>query len=103
MPREVTAFSNSTVRLLRSLRDKKARRTEKLFLAEGLRILAEARECGRLPQIIAFADEGARHPLAKAIIAEAEAAGADAIRTSEDILTKMSGKDNPPLLIGAFA
>ena len=39
MPRQVTAFSNSTVKLLRSLRDKKARRAEGLFLAEGLRIL----------------------------------------------------------------
>lgn len=103
MPREVTAFSNATVKLLRSLRDKKARRAEGLFLAEGLRILAEARECGRLPRIIAFADEGARHPLAQAIIAETEAAGGDAIRTSADILTKMSGKDNAPLLLGAFA
>ena len=102
MPREVTAFSNSTVKLLRALRDKKARRSENMFLAEGLRILAEARDCGRLPKIIAFADEGARHPLAQQIIAETEAAGGDAIRTSEDILTKMSGKDNAPLLLGAF-
>ena len=70
MPREVTAFSNSTVKLLRALRDKKARRAEGLFLAEGLRILEEAREAGRLPEIIAFADEGARHPLAQKIIAE---------------------------------
>jgi TrmH family RNA methyltransferase len=102
MPREVTAFSNSTVKLLRALRDKKARRAENMFLAEGLRILAEARDCGRLPKIIAFADEGARHPLAQQIIAETEAAGGDAIRTSENILTKMSGKDNAPLLVGAF-
>ena len=46
MPRQVTAFSNSTVKLLRSLRDKKARRSEGLFLAEGLRILTEARDSG---------------------------------------------------------
>ena len=102
MPREVTAFSNATVKLLRALRDKKARRAERMFLAEGLRILAEARDSGRLPRILAFADEGARHPLAQAIIAETEAAGGDAIRTSADILTKMSGKDNAPLLVGAF-
>lgn len=102
MPREITAFSNSTVKLLRALRDKKARRAEGLFLAEGLRILEEAREAGRLPEIIAFADEGARHPLARQIIAETEAAGGDAIRTTDDILTKMSGKDNAPLVIGAF-
>ena len=60
MPREVTAFSNATVKLLRSLRDKKARRAEGLFLAEGLRILTEARDSGRLPEIVAFSAEGAR-------------------------------------------
>ena len=102
MPREVTAFSNTTVKRLRSLRDKKARRSEGLFLAEGLRIMAEARDSGLLPEVIAFADEGARHPLAAAIVADAEAAGAEAIHVSPDILTKMSGKDNAPLLIGAY-
>ena len=64
MVRQVSAFSNSTVKLLRSLRDKKVRRSEGLFLAEGLRILAEARDSGRLPEIIAFSAEGASHPLA---------------------------------------
>jgi RNA methyltransferase, TrmH family len=102
MPREVTAFSNSTVKLLRSLRDKKARRAEGLFLAEGLRILAEARDSGRLPEIVAFSPEGAKHPLAAEIIAATEAAGGDAIETSADILSKMSGKDNPQMLIGAY-
>jgi len=102
MPREVTAFSNATVKRLRSLRDKKARRAEGMFLAEGLRIIAEARDSGRLPEIIAFSAEGAKHPLAAEIIAEAEAAGADAIETTPDILSKMSGKDNPQLLLGAY-
>jgi RNA methyltransferase, TrmH family len=103
MPREVTAFSNPTVKRLRSLRDKKGRRAERLFLAEGLRILAEARDSGRLPEIVAFSAEGSRHPLAAAIIAEAEAAGAEAIETTPEILSKMSGKDNPQMLLGAFA
>lgn len=102
MPREVTAFSNATVKLLRSLRDKKARRAEGMFLAEGLRIIAEARDCGQLPKIVAFSQDGARHPLAQTIIAEMEAAGGDAILTSADIRTKMSGKDNPQMLLGAF-
>ena len=102
MPRQITAFSNSTVKLLRSLRDKKARRTEGLFLAEGLRILTEARDSGRLPEIIAFSPEGAKHPLATEIIAATEAAGGDAIETTPDILSKMSGKDNPQMLLGAY-
>jgi TrmH family RNA methyltransferase len=90
------------VKLLRSLCDKKARRAEGLFLAEGLRILAEARDSGRLPEIVAFSAEGARHPLAAEIIAATEAAGGDAIETSADILSKMSGKDNPQLLLAAY-
>jgi TrmH family RNA methyltransferase len=102
MPREITAFSNPTVKLLRSLRDKKPRREHRLFLAEGLRIIAEARDSGRLPEIIAFSPEGARHPLAAEIIAATEMAGGDAIETTPDILSKMSGKDNPQMLVGAY-
>jgi RNA methyltransferase, TrmH family len=102
MPRQVTAFSNPTVKRLRSLRDKKSRREEGMFLAEGLRILTEARDSGRLPEIVAFSPEGAKHPLAAEIIAATEAAGGDAIETTPDILSKMSGKDNPQMLLGVY-
>src|SRR3569832_693395 len=102
MPRQVTAFSNATVKRLRSLRDKKHRRSEGLLLAEGLRIIAEARDSGRLPEIVAFSTEGAKHPLAAEIIAATEDAGGAAIETSPDILSKMSGKDNPQMLLGAY-
>jgi TrmH family RNA methyltransferase len=102
MPRQITAFSNPTVKRLRSLRDKKARRAEGLFLAEGLRIITEARDSGRLPEIVAFSAEGAKHPLAAEIIAATEAGGGDAIETTPDILSKMSGKDNPQMLLGAY-
>jgi TrmH family RNA methyltransferase len=102
MPRQVTAFSNTTVKRLRSLRDKKHRRSEGLFLAEGLRIIAEARDSGRLPEIIAFSPDGAKHKLAAEIIAATEAAGGEAIETTPDILSKMSGKDNPQMLLGAY-
>ena len=102
MPRLVTAFSNATVKRLRSLRDKKARREEGLFLAEGLRIITEARDSGRLPEIIAFSAEGAKHKLAAEIIAATEAKGGEAIETDPDILSKMSGKDNPQMLVAAY-
>jgi TrmH family RNA methyltransferase len=102
MPRQITSFSNETVKRLRSLRDKKARKAEGLFLAEGLRILAEARDSGQLPEIIAYSAAGGVHPLAAEIIAAAEAQGADVIETSADILSKMSGKDNPQAILGAY-
>jgi TrmH family RNA methyltransferase len=102
MPRLVTAFSNETVKRLRSLRDKKARREEGLFLAEGLRIITEARDSGRLPEIVMFSAEGAKHPLAAEIIEATESAGGEAIETTADILSKASGKDNPQMLVAAY-
>jgi len=102
MPRQITSFSNETVKRLKSLREKKARREEGLFLAEGLRILAEARDSGMLPEIIAYSSAAGVHPLASEIIEATEARGGDVIETTPDILAKMSGKDNPQMLLGAY-
>ena len=102
MPRQVTAISNETVKRLRSLRDKKGRGEEGLFLAEGLRILTEAREAGRLPIYLFFARDSASHPLVRALVADVEAAGGEAIETVPDILSKLSGKDNPQAVVGVF-
>jgi TrmH family RNA methyltransferase len=100
MPREVTSFSNPLVKHARGLREKKHRRAEGLFLAEGLRILTEAREAGVLPERIFFADGS--HPLVRALVEAVEAAGGDAVVTREDILHKISGKENPQAVIGLF-
>ena len=100
MPRQITAFSNPLVKQARGLRDKKNRRAEGLFLAEGLRILTEAREGGILPERLFFSD--ASHPLLAALIAETEAAGGEAIETGADILHKISGKDNPQAVLGIY-
>ena len=94
MPRQITAFSNPLVKQVRGLRDKKNRRREGLFMAEGLRILTEAREAGFLPQIL-FYEAGERHPLLDALIEATEGAGGDTVETNDDILEKLSGKDNP--------
>jgi TrmH family RNA methyltransferase len=102
MPREITGFSNPLVKRVRSLRDKKHRKREGLFLAEGLRILTEARDQGVLPEML-FLAQGARpHELGAALIAEVEAAGGDVIATSPDILSKISGKDNAQAMVGVY-
>ena len=102
MPREITAYSNPLVKRVRLLRDKKHRRDEGLFLAEGLRILAEAQDAGHLPLYLFFASGGAGHPIAQRLIAAVEAAGGEAIETSRDILHKLSGKDNPQTMLGVY-
>ena len=102
MPYQITAFSNPRVKAAQGLRDKRHRRESGRFLAEGLRVLTEAREAGRLPVEFWFAAASAGHPLVRALIAEVEAAGGAAIETVPAILTKLSGKDNPQAVVGVF-
>ena len=102
MPRQITAYSNPLLKQVRDLRDKRHRRESGRFLAEGLRILTEAREAGRLPALIFYAAASAAHPLVRTLVDEVEAAGGEAIETTPDILSKLSGKDNPQAVVGVF-
>jgi TrmH family RNA methyltransferase len=103
MPRTITGFSNPTVKLLRGLRDKKHRKREGRFLAEGLRLLTDARESGRLPEMLVMGDARDEHPLLSALVAEVEAAGGEIVETNAEILSKITGKDNPQAVLGVFA
>jgi TrmH family RNA methyltransferase len=102
MPREITGFSNPLIKRVRGLREKKLRKREELFLAEGLRILTEARERSILPEMVFLATGARPHPLAQALIDDVEAAGGDVILTSPDILGKISGKENAQAIVGVY-
>ncbi|NCP18439.1 MAG: RNA methyltransferase [Erythrobacter sp.] len=104
MPRrEITSYSNPTVKALRGLRDKKHRQREGRFLAEGLRLLTDARASGRVPQVLVMSQRRDAHPLLDALERAVEDAGGDVIETTPDILSKITGKDNPQAVAGAFA
>lgn len=102
LPRTISGYSNPLVKRVRSLRDKKFRRQEGLFLAEGLRILTEARDAGALPEMLWMSDASAPHPLAAELATATEAAGGEVLLTSPDILAKISGKDNPQAVVGVY-
>jgi TrmH family RNA methyltransferase len=101
--RQITGFSNPTVKFLRSLREKKHRKAAGKFLAEGLRLLTDARESGHLPEVLVMAEERDSHPLLAALEADVLAAGGEVIETSAEILGKITGKDNPQAVAGVFA
>ena len=101
--REITGFSNPTVKALRALREKKHRKAAGKFLAEGLRLLTDARECGHIPDTLVLAKGREPHPLLAELEAAVDAAGGEVIETSPDILSKITGKDNPQAVAGVFA
>jgi TrmH family RNA methyltransferase len=101
--RTISGFSNPTVKALRAMRDKKHRKREGRFLAEGLRLLTDARECGRLPETLVMAAARDPHPLLDALETDVAAAGGEVIETTPDILSKITGKDNPQAVLGVYA
>jgi len=101
--RTITGFSNPLVKYLRSLRDKKHRRRERKFLAEGLRLLTDARECGKLPEMLVMATGRESHPLLAALEEAVHRAGGEIVEMDEAILAKVTGKDNPQAVAGVFA
>lgn len=103
MTRTITGFSNPTVKFLRSLRDKKHRKRSGQFLVEGMRLLMDAMETGRLPRTLVMAHGRELPPALGQLAAAVEAGGGEVIETTPDILTKITGKENPQSVAGAFA
>ncbi len=71
-------------------------------MAEGLRILTEARDAGRLPRLLFFSAEKKTHPLVETLITEIESGGGEVFATTPGILSKISGKDNPQTVVGIY-
>lgn len=99
---DIDSLSNQRVKDARALREKKHRRAAGRFLAEGLRICTEAREQGVLPEQLFLTRDGLAHPLAQALATATQAGGGDVIRTSEAVLAKLSGKDNPQAVVAVY-
>lgn len=105
----VTSPANGTLKRLRSLREKKYRRSEGLFLAEGLRILTEALDAGWVPQILVISTGRDNHPLVRRLIHATlgqGAAGAPAgqvLDVPPALMATLTGKDNPQAVVAAYA
>lgn len=103
MRRQITGFSNPTVKAIRALRDKKHRRLARQFLAEGLRLLTDARESGIVPEVLLMATRREPHPLLDALEQAVDAVGGEVLELPVELLAKVTGKDNPQAVAGVFA
>ncbi len=102
MRREITGFSNPLLKEIRGLREKKHRKRAGKFLAEGLRILTEAREAGFVPEMLFRVKDREVHALEIALESDVLAAGGDVVETSAEIMSKLSGKDNAQAVVGVY-
>ena len=99
----ITSPTNKDIKLLRSLHERKYRKQTGWFLAEGMRICCEATSLGFAPMRLVYAAGRDEDEMIKDLIASCRQAGGRAMAVSPDLLSRISRKDNPQMVIGAFA
>lgn len=99
--RAITSLQNDSVKLIRSLDMRKARRETGLFVAEGASVLLTARDNGWSPRML-VQGPGPETSAGRALDRWAAAAGADRLDVSAAVLEKIAAKDNPQSVIGVL-
>jgi TrmH family RNA methyltransferase len=100
--RAISSLSNPTVKAVRALHMRKARDESGLFLAEGLKIAAEAMAMGRTPKILMYGADARDHPVLNALVDATKAADGDVVEVSQEVLEKVSRRDNPQTVVAVF-
>ena len=98
----ITSATNKEVKLLRSVHERKYRKQTGPFLAEGMRICLEAISLGQAPRKLVYAASRAHDKPVRELIDACRTAGGRSLAVSEDLLSRISRKDNPQMVIGAF-
>ena len=99
----VTSLTNPVVKDLRALHMKKERAESGLFLAEGLKLVTDALEEGWPIRTLVHASRVKDQPLVKRAAETARARGALVLEVSDEVLTKICRRDNPQMVVAAFA
>jgi len=100
--RQITSLTNPTVKAVRALHLRKEREETGLFLAEGLKLVIEAIELGRVPKILLYGPDAAGHPQLRRVVDATNAGGGEVVEVNRDILEKISRRDNPQAVVAVF-
>lgn len=100
--KQITSLANPIVKDLRGLALAKNRKASGLFIAEGLKLVADAIEANWQVRTLVHASSVAAQPLVQRLAATTHARGGSVIAVSEAVLAKISRRDNPQTVLGVF-
>ncbi len=98
----ITSTANAEVKRLRSLHERKFRRQTGWFLAEGMRICTEAVALGWRMHRLAYLASRAGDDQVQALLEALARDGGRRLPVTESLLGRISRKDNPQMVLGAF-
>jgi TrmH family RNA methyltransferase len=100
--KQITSLTNPLVKGVRALHLRKEREESGQFLAEGLKIAAEAVELGLAPRVLLYGPDARDHPVLQKVAEATTAAGGEVVEVTRDILEKISRRDNPQTVVAVF-
>jgi len=100
--REVSSPQNPLIKLIRSLDMRKTRREHGLFVAEGAKVVATARDVGWAPRAMLVERGTAERGIIRELCVWAASFGAELIEAPAAVLEKVSQRDNPQKVLGVF-
>jgi TrmH family RNA methyltransferase len=98
----ITSLANPIVKDIRALALPKNRKASGLFVAEGLKLVADAVEAGWVVKTLVHAANVGSQPLVSRLAASTHARGGTVLSVSEAVLAKISRRENPQTVIGVF-
>ncbi|MBX3531379.1 MAG: RNA methyltransferase [Rhizobiaceae bacterium] len=100
--KEVTSVANPLVKDIKALALKKFRDQQNAFMAEGLKLVIDALDAGWSITTLVFAKAGRGNPAVEKVAARTVAAGGNVLEASEKVLSAITRRDNPQMVVGVF-
>lgn len=100
--KEVTSLANPLVKEIRALQQKKYRDQTRSFMAEGLKLVIDALDTGWTIRTLVYAKAGRGNKAVETVAARTVAAGGTVLEVSEKVLSAITRRDNPQMVVGIF-
>lgn len=100
--KEVTSLANPLVKDIKALALKKFRDQQNAFMAEGLKLVIDALDLGWTIHTLIFAKSGRGNAAVEKAAARTVATGGTVLEVSEKVLSAITRRDNPQIVVGVF-
>jgi TrmH family RNA methyltransferase len=100
--KEITSLANPIIKDIKALSQKKNREATGTFMAEGLKLVLDALEAGWSIETLLYGDEGRGKPLVERAASRTIAAGGLVLEVSQKVLSAVTHRDNPQMVVGIF-
>ena len=98
----ITSHANPKIKAIKALELRKKRKETNLFVAEGLKVIATAQECGWHPKTLVFEEGTAERGIARQLVDWALSKNAEVLQVPYDIMGKLSNRDNAQPMLATF-